>query len=451
MSAESTSYGDVRAAMGLCVAAVAVLLIPATSSIKDLLRLDIPWIDPTLLLAPIAFIFLSPRLVPQASLAVVAAALLSCLSGAAALAADGSYVVLREFVRLLLNLVWFWVVVEVVRRKPKMLLNTLAVTVIIQLAIAAAISIVLAALGETESIARLEDYYGGRQVVSLGAVKFQRFMGTFFEGPPFGLFMLCSLVVLLVGREHLGCTGKLSKCGVAASVAGIIGAFADQVFLGSVVFMAGLFIRRTGAGGQLHIRRMVGLAIGLAVAIVVAGNIARKATQLEGAGAAVMIGASGGERMYHLEHATASWAASAGTVLFGIGPGRYGEVAARNGPFTPTTTIQVTFVEWLAEYGVVGFLAIVLWLRIVLKSASGIGWLGSASFWGLLVAVAFQANWKVESWFMALAVQYAVGESEVRRYVPGTPRDRGRARGEPSRIRGFGSGMRSDCAQRSGV
>ena len=115
-------------------------------------------------------------------------------------------------------------------------------------------------------------------------------------------------------------------------------------------------------------------------------------------------GSSGAERMYHMRLGAKLLAENPLAVVTGIGPGRYGDYCEKYGLFPSSTTIQVTPVEWIVEYGVIGSAIIIIWLVYVGKSAvRTFGNIGIYSLISLVIAVLFQASWKWEGWFTALA------------------------------------------------
>ena len=66
--------------------------------------------------------------------------------------------------------------------------------------------------------------------------------------------------------------------------------------------------------------------------------------------------------------------------------------------------MQVTPAEWLVEYGLLGMVAIIIFLLGIFKgSMRKYGLLGAGAFLALMAVNMFQANWKWEAWFFALA------------------------------------------------
>jgi hypothetical protein len=389
--------------------ALGVLLIPATSTIKDLLLLEITWIDPTLLVALLAIPFLQPSLRPMTALPLLATALASCIAGAATLPPQDSYSVIRETARLLMDLAWFYVVASTIRHKPALLLNVLSITVILQLLIAIVIEIVMGLSMSSLALTAIQDYYGSRQLIWFGDFPLQRLMGTFFEGPAFGLFMMCSLVVLLVGRLAFDYRTRLCRCAMGASILGTLGSFSDQILLACMVLITGFWLRWIGKRKRSATPILVGAAALALVTISILPRMSMKLDEIAHPEAVVEAGSSGGERMYHVRLSTEAWTQDVCSFLLGIGPGRYGSYAAHQRVFPPTVTIQFTADQWLTEYGVVGATVIAIWLASIYSSARKIPTIGAVGFVAVIIAAQFQANWNVPSFFTALAVLYSVG------------------------------------------
>jgi hypothetical protein len=105
-------------------------------------------------------------------------------------------------------------------------------------------------------------------------------------------------------------------------------------------------------------------------------------------------GASGGERAFYTRFGLKILSEHPNSILFGIGPGRYGDYAVKTGLFPSTVTPQVTLVEWLVGYGVIGSFVIIAWIWLILKEGCKFyGIVGFGALIGLLFANMFQANW----------------------------------------------------------
>jgi hypothetical protein len=125
-----------------------------------------------------------------------------------------------------------------------------------------------------------------------------------------------------------------------------------------------------------------------------------------------IVGASGAERMYHTRMGFKLLADNPFAIITGIGPGRYGDYCEAYGLFPSSVTMQVTPLEWIVEYGAIGSAVIVIWLVHIGKGASRtFGTIGIYAVVSLVIAVMFQASWKWEGWFIALAFLDARGVS----------------------------------------
>jgi hypothetical protein len=115
-------------------------------------------------------------------------------------------------------------------------------------------------------------------------------------------------------------------------------------------------------------------------------------------------GGSVGERSFHLQYGWQLLGAHPAATLFGIGPGRYGEYAADTGDFPDSVNMQTSEMEILVEWGVAG---LAVWIGLLgcvafriahLHGVPGLGLLAA-----LIIADSFQANWKHEAVFLAIA------------------------------------------------
>jgi hypothetical protein len=120
------------------------------------------------------------------------------------------------------------------------------------------------------------------------------------------------------------------------------------------------------------------------------------------------MGTSISERSFHARYGLGLFIEQPASMITGIGPGRYGDYAVRTGYFPSTVTTQFTIIEWVVEYGFLGLCLIGRWLfRIGSHAVFGYGIIGAGALTALLIANMFQANWKWEAWFLALAFLYA--------------------------------------------
>ena len=399
--------------------ALALLVLPFSYSTKFLLGLpELTWVNPTVVLGIVLFLLLLPPIDPKMSVLIVFSALVSgCLGFIFLLNLSGDqggvYAVFREPIRTALNFIWFWVCLHFARREPDFLVKWLAVGVIVQLLIAIYIWLgALTILPLPGTVAEFVRTYALSQVVWFGEVPVVRFVGTFNESPPFGLYMLSALIVFTLAMRERSRHSRWTAAGWIAALIGVIGSLATQVLLGLVVFVGicMIFLLR---GKQAIAARIVGVVLLLLITPYLLGVIGGKISDAADLRAEVAYGKSGGERLFHAYYGIKLLEQHPEYIPFGLGPGRYGRYVAQTGAFPETVTPQVTPVEWLVEYGLVGTALLIWWLWLVWKKSRRFGILGIAAFLGLLLANMFQANWKWESWFLALAMLYAANTDMI--------------------------------------
>jgi O-antigen ligase len=116
-------------------------------------------------------------------------------------------------------------------------------------------------------------------------------------------------------------------------------------------------------------------------------------------------GGSVGERSFHFRYGVSLLEAHPEASIFGIGPGRYGEYASETGAFPDSVNVQTSELELLVEWGVIGLAAWVALLACLAAREWEIhGILGLGLLLGIIIADSFQANWKHEAAFLAIAV-----------------------------------------------
>jgi hypothetical protein len=130
-------------------------------------------------------------------------------------------------------------------------------------------------------------------------------------------------------------------------------------------------------------------------------------------------GASVGERDFHLRYGLSLLEGRPAATLFGIGPGRYGEYASETGDFPDTVNMQTSEMELLVEWGVIG---LAVWIALFAGVTARVWDLHGVLGLGLLVAIiladSFQANWKYEAVFLAIAALCTQRSTAAgRRYV----------------------------------
>jgi hypothetical protein len=393
--------------------AVAVVAIPISVASKFLLGLTgSTWIDPTLILATAALLVLIPhwgdflagelRLVVAGTALVAGLSLICALSGVLLRPPSSLYDALREPLRLWLNLGWFLLSCWFLIHKPRVIL--LCSIIAVAFGLGSGIYFHLVAFGAAPASASIVSYtraYLLRQTLWVNGFPIPRMGGLFFESPPFGLFMFSMLVVLACTRE-IGRYSKWTACALTFAVIGIVCSLADQVLLaGSVGLLSWL-----PNLGKKHPGITWPLAIVVTVALCVFEFQAIGAKQSSSATGVVtrINGASVGERDFHLRYGLSLLQGRPAASLFGIGPGRYGEYASETGDFPDTVNMQTSEIELLVEWGVIG---LAVWIALFAGVAARVWDLHGVLGLGLLVAIiladSFQANWKYEAVFLAIA------------------------------------------------
>lgn len=386
---------------------LAVLCMPLSYGVKQLLGLSVTWINPTLILAFMAFVLLGFPMHGKWESGLVVYAFVGALVGwwlmPTAFDRDHSalYTVLLEPIRLALNFVWFWMCVRMLRTNAGFVVRCVVASALIESAVAIVLYAALLGyldLGSAPTV--FLEIYKLRQTLWFGATPVYRMAGTYFESPPFGLFMFCCFVILLLTKTEN--QEVLRKVAVAVVFALLLASLADQVLVAAGVF-GFVYLRNSD---RISARLKVALVLALLViSIYTSVRVIRKYDHGVATSQGDVLGSSGAERMFHSQYAVGLLAENPAAVLFGIGLGRYGDYVVRTGMFPSSVGIQVAWMQWLVELGVVGLLLLVSWICSIAVSAwSTFRWTGVAAVLALLLAVLFQANWLWEPWFLALAV-----------------------------------------------
>jgi hypothetical protein len=406
--------------------AIAVAAIPIGVASKFLLGITSAlWIDPTLLLALAALLALFPRwgdfLTGGLRLALIGAAalfflsLVCTLSGVLLRPPSSLYIPLREPLRLWLNLCWFLLGCWFLAYKPRVILVCSIVAVTFGLA--AGVYLHLAAIGVAPAPASVISYtraYFFRQAIWFNGIPIPRMGGLFFESPPFGLFMFSMLIVLSFTRDkgyHPGWTA----CGITFAVLGMLFSLADQVLIaGTVGLLASL---PHLAKSRPRIMRPLLTVTTIAICAFLVHSLSVKRISSTNDMVTEINGGSVGERSFHFRYGVSLLQAHPAATIFGIGPGRYGEYASETGAFPDSVNVQTSELELLVEWGVIGLAAWVALLACLAAREWEIyGILGLGLLLGIIIADSFQANWKHEAAFLAIAAlcrrPYAVAHVE---------------------------------------
>ena len=392
--------------------AMATVAIPIGVASKFMLGLTgAIWIDPTLVFAVAALLALFPRwgdfFNGGLRLAVIGAATLFLLSLVCALSGmifrppASLYTPLREPLRLSLNLCWFLLSCWFLVYKPRVVLRCSIFAVVFGLA--AGIYLQLVAVGLTPAPASVVAYtrsYFLRQAIWFNGIPIPRMGGLFFESPPFGLFMFSMLVVLLFTRES-GRYPRWTAWGISLAGLGMLFSLADQVLVaGTVGMVASLPQLAKNRPGIVRPLLLVATIVVYAFLHSLSAKNITSTTDM----VTEINGGSVGERSFHFRYGVSLLQAYPTSTLFGLGPGRYGEFASETGAYPDSVNIQTSELEILVEWGVLG---LATWIAL-LACVGGRAWelhgvAGLGLLLGLIIADSFQANWKHEAAFLAIA------------------------------------------------
>jgi hypothetical protein len=391
----------------------ALVLTPVSVACKFLLgATNAVWIDPSLLLSMVALLALLPRwedfLDDELRLLVAGAAVLflaslcSVVSGTLLRPPSSLYSVFREPLRLWLNLGWFLTCAWFLKHQPRTVF--IGAVIAVMFGLSAGIYLELAAFNLAPAPALAVSYartYLARQTLWFHGFPLLRMGSLFFEAPPFGLFMFSMVVVLHRLRKSVS-SGIWSRVGLTAAALGALFSLSDQVlFAGAVGVFSGL--------PQLAKKRptttwLLAIVITIVVCAFEFQSIDIKQASSTTGVVTRINGGSVAERSFHLRYGWQILGAHPAATLFGIGPGRYGEYAAESGDFPDTVNMQTSEMEILVEWGVAGLATwLVLLGGLALRAAQLHGLLGLGLVVALVIADSFQANWKHEAMFLAVA------------------------------------------------
>ena len=392
---------------------LAVILTPLSYAVKSMSgAADITWVDPTLILSFLVFALMATELRDKPGWFLIVFALLSAILGS--LLHKGQpdrleaswYVIFRDPIELTLCFLWFWICIMYFRRERTFAVRCVALSAILQFAVGVYFYFAMVQLVPVPG--PVLDYlraYAVRQTLVFGLASIPRMAGTFDEAPLFGLFMLSCFVILaleLIREGH--CRNKLIMAGMIASAIGTVASVSDQTLLGLALFLIAAAFRAAKLGNWLA--RVALIAALVSTGYVVGHSLIK--SQIESETRVSVYGQSLGERAFHARYAMTILAHQEPAILFGVGPGRYGDYISETGMFPSTVTPAVVAIEWLIGYGLIGFLAICIWLYdICMKARISLGVLGLGAFAGLVVGNMFQSRWLWEGWFLALAYLYA--------------------------------------------
>ncbi len=393
--------------------AIATLLLPLTYATKLMLGYpQLIWINPTALLALFLFIAVLPDIKPKITFYIIVSAVISACIGFIFLSPSGGvgsalYMIAKEPIRTALNLIWFWVSLKMLKDDQAFVIKWLAISVAAQLFIA--FYLWFGVMDFVPLPSRIFDYlrtYAMAQIIWIDKIPIIRLTGTFTEGPPFGLFMLSSFVIfsLLFYKEKI--RDRYVKIGLIASLIGVVGSLAMQILIGLVAYIAiGMLFAFKGRGSRPI--KIAAVIIMLIVVPFLTSQVIKRFSNMPSLRPHEAYGKGMAERVFHTIYAADLIIDNPKFIPFGLGPGRYGDYVSKTGAFPPTVTPQVTFIDILIEFGVLGLILISWWLWLIAnRSRKTYGYFGLSAFAGLIIANMFQGNWQWESWFLALAFLY---------------------------------------------
>ncbi len=385
-----------------------VLLMPISFMLKIAFNLHhFHWVDPALILSVIAWITLGLPFRPYGFAVFLLLGIFSGILGGVMYPPMHTYDIFREPGRLFMNLTLFWISVILFRRNAKYVVNLFAVSVLLQFGLG--IWLWLISFGVINVNSPIESYerkYRFKQTIWIHGIAIPRMGGTFFESPPFGLFMLCGLVIFALSFWFGINRSLLVKFAGLAAFLGLVFSTSSQDLLGfcAIAFLLPFHFLRRRRG----LSSLFSMVLAASVIVALSSTLIYKLSQLT-TNRDFVKGESGGERFFHLRYVFHILYIHPWAIPFGIGPGRYGDYVAQTGIFARTTVPGVTFVAILAGYGVLGLIAFVwLFLRLGRAARRNFGYFGMVSLIGIFLADSFQANWKWEVFFFTLAFLYAV-------------------------------------------
>lgn len=397
----------------------ALVTSPLSYVIKLIYSLPITWVDPTLILGALAGLLppWSWRIDTQALRRValwttlfVAICWLAATVAAVRMQFPGAEP-FREPIRLTLDVLLAVGCLRVLTTPQRVRRIALVLGYVAVFEVITAIYLLLATvlpLPLSEAWRAYQQEYWFRQAFYAGSLVWPRLGGTFVEAPPFGLYVLGSLMVVYAGRRAVHAAGDPmpGRWLTAVLLGGLAGSLSSQVWTGAAVW--GLLtlaprVWTSRVGARARSWYAVATLILLAA---LSGAVYAKYRQ--GQQEAVEKGASIGERRAHIALAASLFADHS---LIGIGPGQFGEVALResHGLYEASTNVQFTPAEIPAETGMLGTISLVLliaslaWALLERRDIMSL-----AALVGLLIADSFQANWRWPIVFIAISVLLAL-------------------------------------------
>lgn len=371
-------------------------------AVKDILNLNIIWIDPAILISvPILIALNRTKTIyfHKGSLIILFLATMSVVSGQLLrlyhyFTGEGflDYGMLREYIKILGGLIIFTLLINLYSLSGGKIKKYIALSVILHFVIA--IFLWFVAMGILPSSGNLGAWavsYGNWQNLWIGDFKLVRLGGLFPESPPFGLYMFGSFIMLKFCSFS---NTFLTKLGTNLAFMGSILSFSDQILI--AVFVIVLYIYRKKIISLISKRNPLFFIIAtfgiLALPLFsfgILGSVSNKISEIGSSESIYRM--SGAERAFHTFYSLSILENNPFSLLFGIGPGQYGYYAEKTRLFPSTVNIQVFPVEIVLEYGMIMLLSAII---LFTQHAKYIKGQQIIMIIAILAAVLFQANWK---------------------------------------------------------
>lgn len=241
--------------------------------------------------------------------------------------------------------------------------------------------------------------YQDRFVLRVGEVRLPRLFGLFSEPAPFGAFGVQCFVLFQSCRNRI--SKRLVRQGTIASILVITASFSDQAWLAMLILLA---FRSAHDQRRVKFRRYATASLAvLALGPYLFSRLAGKATELSSYSTGDVWGSSGAERIMNSVFALGIASQNTLNLLFGVGPSLFGIFMGQYFPVLgDRQQVQVLFPDLLCSIGIVGF-SVAVWV--------GWRWLKSAQLRGtavylfaILLAVIFQSDFKSPSLGVAIGI-----------------------------------------------
>ncbi|MDL1870597.1 O-antigen ligase family protein [Deltaproteobacteria bacterium PRO3] len=404
-----------------CFYQISLVFLPLSFATKLILGIpSITWIEPTLIINFLIFPFQIPTLKFSDALALICATLLfptivivfSLISLISLDPAPFSKT-LVEIARLSLCSIFAFNSYNFLSQTNfrKRAYFTIGVSGTLQLLFA--IYIISTPFLPVPTLSSLKEYaieYLYRQSVFGFGIPIPRLGGTFIESPPFGLFMLCVLMVSIFNFREF--KTKSSVFFILASSFGTLASLSSQVLL-SAILIGGIFYFRSRFAKKnilfFNITFLIAVVF-LVTCYLALPYFSQKYTEFI---TGQFSGTSFGERYFHLEKSLDLLSQNIRILIIGIGAGNFGFYSAKDGIFPDTVTPQFIVSEILVENGILGLTIFLFTILFIIKKINkGMGYYGVLLFLALFFANSFQSNWKQPSFFLLLSLLLAIASKE---------------------------------------